>query len=353
MSTVSFSPRMEQGVLLSLVLWDRPIDCSTIDSKGNIYFLSDGKIYKWHYDYHYFEPFHVEYSLLHGIITSIHMIQETDTLLVIVSDTSIYSLENYSCLFTSPLERINKVITLRENILLLCGGQCFTLVRSGDGTYRSIDIIFVQRVMQVGGIGYNQELINIREMTGNSQGFLYIFTYSGGITHVYKGFFEKPTDNEVGITYVKSFTGQYAVSMPYDSKGKIFFYHQKHISYSDHIHLPRLHHGLLSIESNKVMFKTQDKEQNSTVPLFPGDIIRQIVVDKDGNAVVLLRHSIFKIQLYQPCSPTLYYHNDFVNLYEKRKSSGGGFLNGKVLLDLPILSVRVGNNKFFSSKIIN
>ena len=335
--------RMNKG-FFKPIIEDKSIDGHTLDSRGNIYFLSENKIYKWHYDYDYIEPlFYIDVR-----IEMIHVVQERDDLLIVLSDNSIYSVKDGYYFFKAE-KTISKIVNCGYDLFLMMDGEYFIL---RDYTCPAVNHSTAEKITFH---GIEKSEYGIDDIVINSSGLGFI--RAPLLRHYYK--FKYEGFNEIQVEYQMTCerclpVSQLSISY-YGNPSVVFLVYKEGIVWCQwneslfrddncwyHLVGVQDEYNELAFQTKNILWK--DIKDNDSIGLVL-DGLQFINIDKDGNGIMLSDDFIAKIQLYEPSSSTLVLLRDFSRLCQERISTRDLLLNKK--LDLPIFSVRVADNKFF------
>lgn len=345
--------RMDNGFFETILTWGSTIDYLTLDSKGNIYFVSENKIFKWHYDYDYTEPFVC--SPITGRITWIYMVQDTDTLLLVVNMNSIYLARENICIFKAE-KTIERMAHYKKDLLLIMDNFCFILEDYRNSSPTCKKIIF-NSFDTDGIVFYADSIVDIQT---NSSGLVYLKTLRGGYSVDYQ--FQYQGCKEIKVSQRICFLGQSESSIqPQGLSPIVFYHHGSHITYYEFSQLPLRGHSLSyfliteRIERGKHFFKRKSipwkgRTADPMERIKWTDQVKSINADKDGNGIMLLPNSISRIQLYERSNNISLHQRDFARLYAQRDLSRDHLFDMK--LDLPILSARLKDYALFKRVLL-
>lgn len=340
---------MHSGFFECIISWDDIIDCLTLDSRGNIYFISRNRVYKWHYDYGFIEPFYSLPSSVEDKITLIHVVQETDDLLVVINCNSIYSLHQEGYVFQTE-KTISRVVNCGQDLWLIVEGSCLVIRDYPTGS-KSEEVSFYYFAM-------DDELYsrNIFDILTSSSGVLYILMFRYGNTHYFKALSSK--DTKLTVEHQITFMGCRNGCIQYNGNTPtLLVYSNYGVIYLEPNDLPlkETTPGTFlvpgKIQDNKYFFKRETILWKDVPGKFTSlkfsQTVKSTSIDKDENGIILLPNNIWRVQINEPSSPLLYYQQDFVRHYKRGGLTTSEILDGTKRLDSSILSVRMGDNKFF------
>ena len=320
---------MDGGFIQPIIDWNNRIDYFTLDSRGNIYFVSENKIYKWHYDHNYTSPIPLNEKTRGYTITWVHMIEETDNLLVVFNSNSIYSVRDEKVVFKIDYQSISKVIHFRDQtLLLIMDGDCFILTVATDGATETNPIKKIKpwyHHCRTAEIYYLKNIVNV---SIDLHGVLYVSTadYDGNSSSYYRIDFLNSQKDEYYAKWQVSYTGFHLATTQYRGCVQELF----HYSPDNFHYLPFSHHPYAvlgnrfmvvkdRIENDKTFFKRKkitcyqsfdEKDQRLSME----NKIKCIQIDKDKNGIMLLDNSIQRIQFYEPSSTVIQLTKDLAKL---------------------------------------